>query len=265
MFGFSLREIFSNVIGSLVADAITPSGMMGWGLAIAFAAWWAVHWHRQQRAAKKPGMASWQFISLCFAIAAVAIAFGAYGLGLKFATPPIPPVTTVEASPVPAPIPAPPTSSPKLKPYSDKADAKEALENLHDILVKKVQPAVAIFPRVDSFSLQRSLEQAVRNRFNMMDRPGQTERPDPKVVRTEAIKNFLNNQLSAITDENTKLGEAIGAIYQIRAKQKAITAGRTEEFFCTCISPASFRRCAGKSSDVTPLLFKTGHAGNRHY
>jgi hypothetical protein len=83
MFSFSFREIVSNVIGSLVADAITPSGMMGWGFAIIFAAWWAIHWHRQQRAVKKPGMGSWQFISICVVIALTAIAFGAYGLGLR--------------------------------------------------------------------------------------------------------------------------------------------------------------------------------------
>jgi hypothetical protein len=134
---------------------------------------------------------------------------------------------------------------PKARVYPDKTDAKEALENLHDVLVKRVQPAIATFPRIDVFTLQRSLEQAVRNRFSIADRPGQTERPDPKVVRTEGIKNFLNNQLLAITDANTKLQDAIGSIYGIRAKQKAITMGNTEEFFTLAYPPQTFADAQG--------------------
>jgi hypothetical protein len=139
-----------------------------------------------------------------------------------------------------------PDPTPKAHVYPDKTDAKEALENLHDVLVKKVQRAIAIFPKIDLFTLQRSLEQAVRNRFNLMlNRPGQTENPDPKQVRTEAIKGFLNNHLAAITDESTKLGEAQNAIYEIRAKQKAITSNNTEEFFALADPPQAFNNAQG--------------------
>lgn len=83
LFGFSLREIVSNIIGSLVADALTPGGMTAYAITLAMVVWAAISWHRRQRAAKKLGMASWQFIALCCVVAAIAIACGAYGLGLR--------------------------------------------------------------------------------------------------------------------------------------------------------------------------------------
>ena len=133
--------------------------------------------------------------------------------------------------------------------YSDTADAKEALENLHDIMVKRIQPAIVIFPRFDI--LQRSLRTAITSRFNTADRPGQIPKPDLKEVRTGTIRNFLDNQLSAILNENTKLGDAQKAIYEIRAKQKAITASKTDEFFALAYPPQPF---ADAQSDLVVAL-----------
>lgn len=87
LFGFSLREIASSVIGSLVADALTPGGMAAYAITLVMVVWAAVSWHRRQRAAKKLGMASWQFISLCLVLAALGVGGAGYGFGLHFAKP----------------------------------------------------------------------------------------------------------------------------------------------------------------------------------
>src|SRR5713226_4249628 len=70
----------------------------------------AFWWNRRQRAAKEPGMASWQFISLCFLIALTAVACGAYGLGLKF--------TAKESDGAPqTPASTPRAAKPRTQPY----------------------------------------------------------------------------------------------------------------------------------------------------
>jgi hypothetical protein len=83
MFGFSFREIFSNIIGSLVADAVTPGGMTAYAITIGTLVWIAISWHRHQRAAKKPGMAGLPFIILCMAVALLAVGGATYGLTLR--------------------------------------------------------------------------------------------------------------------------------------------------------------------------------------
>jgi hypothetical protein len=60
-----------------VADAYGPTSMIGIGIAILVIAASVIGWHRRQRAAKKPGMAGWQFIAVSFVIAAIAIGAGA--------------------------------------------------------------------------------------------------------------------------------------------------------------------------------------------
>ena len=66
-----------------LSSAFGPDSMMGWLITLCLVSLWLVSWHRRQRAAKKPGMASWYFIIPCFVVAALAIAAGAYGLGLQ--------------------------------------------------------------------------------------------------------------------------------------------------------------------------------------
>lgn len=73
-----------NLAANYVAGAFGPTSMVGISIALAVVVWAVIGWHRRQRAANKPGMASWQFISICFAVAA--IAFGAYGLGVTRST-----------------------------------------------------------------------------------------------------------------------------------------------------------------------------------
>lgn len=135
MFGFSIREIISNIVGSLVADAVTPGGMIGYVLGLAIVAWMVFRWHQHQRAAKKRGMASWQFIALCFLLALIAIGGGAFGLGLRFANQSNEPTqSATQQSPTPRPLPH----------YSqkEKNDLLDAYRDLTTMLNKYGAPAL---------------------------------------------------------------------------------------------------------------------------
>ena len=81
-----LLDLVANLLATWLADLLTPYGMTGLAIAVAVTVAFAIYWHRQSRKAGKLGMASWPFIFACFAIAALAIGGGAYGLGLRFAT-----------------------------------------------------------------------------------------------------------------------------------------------------------------------------------
>ena len=78
-------EVIPNVIANLLADVFSPASMTGWLFALGTIVWVAVNWNRRQRAANKPGMASWPFIAVCSTIAILAVAGAAYGLGLRYA------------------------------------------------------------------------------------------------------------------------------------------------------------------------------------
>jgi hypothetical protein len=75
-----------NLAANWTAELFGPTTMIAWLITLAVVIYGVIAWHRRQRTAKKLGMASWQFIALCFAIALIAVAGGAYGLGLKFAS-----------------------------------------------------------------------------------------------------------------------------------------------------------------------------------
>jgi hypothetical protein len=99
----SLRAIAENLVAGWVAELFSPSGMTGLAIALAFALVWLIRWHRDQRRAKKSGMASWYFIIPSAVVAIFAIALAAYGLGLRSTTssdkaesPPPAPVTVYE-------------------------------------------------------------------------------------------------------------------------------------------------------------------------
>jgi hypothetical protein len=81
---FSLGTFAENLFAGWVSASFGPESMIGWTIALGFAVYFAINWHRRQRAAKKPGMGSLSFIIICFAVALVAVAGGAYGLGQKF-------------------------------------------------------------------------------------------------------------------------------------------------------------------------------------
>jgi hypothetical protein len=197
MFDFSIREIFSNVVGSLVADAITPTGMIGWALAIAFAVWWSIHWHRQQRAAKKPGMASWQFISICFVIALTAIAFGAYGLGLKFSM-----GESSQAAPVPitAPVVAPLLPSKRTYLRVDAETLTATLRQMRDVLNESVR---------DSTTAPGYFQYYADRRQNMNRIPGR-----PRVSIKDDVPDILEHLKSA-QDYHLK---AVADVMNIAAK-----------------------------------------------
>jgi len=79
-------DFIANLAAGWIGDLLTPYGMTGFAIAVAVTVAFAIYWHRQSHKAEKLGMASWPFIFACFAIAAIAIGGGAFGLGLRFAT-----------------------------------------------------------------------------------------------------------------------------------------------------------------------------------
>lgn len=72
-----------NIFGGWVSASFGPTSMIGLIIAFALFVWIVIGWHRHQREAKKPGMASWYFIIPCFVVAALAIAAATYGIGLQ--------------------------------------------------------------------------------------------------------------------------------------------------------------------------------------
>src|ERR1700728_731909 len=78
-----LWDFIANLAAALAGELLTPPGMTGIAIAVLVIVAWTISGPRRQRAAKKQGMAAWQFIALCFVIAAAAMAAGGYGLGLR--------------------------------------------------------------------------------------------------------------------------------------------------------------------------------------
>ena len=75
-----LVDLVANLLAAWLAELLTPYGMTGFAISVVLTVVLAIYWHRQQRKAGKLGMASWTFIIACFAIAALAIGGGAFGL-----------------------------------------------------------------------------------------------------------------------------------------------------------------------------------------
>jgi len=151
-----IDEVVPNVIANLLADLFSPASMTGWATALACIIWLVIGWHRRQRAANKLGMASWPFIAVCFTVALLAIAGGAYGLGLKFANTetgtlqPAQPTTSL-SSQTPTSSAA---SSPKRMYLRVDAEALTgALRQMHDILSNSVRDSTSMGGFSPSWSL----------------------------------------------------------------------------------------------------------------
>src|SRR5579864_8537068 len=135
-------EVLPNVIANWMADAFSPASMTGWAFVLATIVWLVVNWHRRQRVAKKPGMASWPFIAVCIAIALLAVAGASYGLGLKFAS------ITPEVLPSRVPVAAPnvsPIQSPPIVPAITQSQPKTFAEAVADYPVDeraKIRPLI---------------------------------------------------------------------------------------------------------------------------
>jgi hypothetical protein len=84
--GFFL-DLVANLLASWLDSLLTPYGMTGVVIAIAGTVLSIRYWHRQQRAAKKLGMASWWFIALSCVVALLSVGGASYGLALKFSAP----------------------------------------------------------------------------------------------------------------------------------------------------------------------------------
>ena len=184
----AIREFLINVAAGLVGDIRSPSGMIGWTITVVLCGWWAISWHRRERAAKKLGMASWYFIAPCLVVAALAIAAGAYGIGLRSGPVQVSnqPASEVQASPI--------TKHTYLR--VDAEALTKALRQMHDALGESVR---------DSTSLQSP--------FSPLWSPGQVT--DPKsfkfpttawidaVTRVRAFFSQLQDQMQAIARANS--------------------------------------------------------------
>jgi hypothetical protein len=119
---------------------------------------------------------------------------------------------------------------PKTYSYPDKAQAKEALSNLHEVLIRKVQPSIK-----DSINFDRAprtLNLTISARGTLSQMPGQPRQPfDMKAETTAVIKEFLNTQISQFESLTTSINEAWASISEVKNKQRALTAVATEDFF----------------------------------
>jgi hypothetical protein len=78
-----LWDFIANLAAAVAFETLTPLGMTGIAIAVLVTVAWVIGWHHRQRAAKKPGMASWYFIALCFVVAILTIGAGVYGIALR--------------------------------------------------------------------------------------------------------------------------------------------------------------------------------------
>jgi len=72
-----------NLAANWTAELFGPKTVIAWFITLAIVIYCVVAWHVRQRAAKKPGMASFYFIIPCLVIGIIAIAAAAYGIGLR--------------------------------------------------------------------------------------------------------------------------------------------------------------------------------------
>jgi hypothetical protein len=102
------REFLVNLGASAISELSSPSGMMGYLVALGFSVVAVVGWHSRRVVSGKRGVDSWYFIALAAVVAIIAIAGAAYGIGLRSA---IASAVPQADKPVTAPT---PTSSPQL-------------------------------------------------------------------------------------------------------------------------------------------------------
>jgi hypothetical protein len=77
------REFLVNLGASAIGELSSPSGMMGYLVALGFMVLAVVGWHSRRKAVGKRGVDSWYFIALSLVVAMVAIGVAAYGVGLR--------------------------------------------------------------------------------------------------------------------------------------------------------------------------------------
>jgi hypothetical protein len=78
-----LRDFGLNVLANIAANTASPIDMIGYAVALAFGLIWLVRWHRKRIAEGKRGMDTWYVISSAGIVTCIAIAIGAYGVGLR--------------------------------------------------------------------------------------------------------------------------------------------------------------------------------------
>lgn len=94
-----LREFLVNLGASAIGELSSPSGMMGYVVALGLLVFAIVGWHSKRVAAGKRGVDSWYFIALSVVVAIVAVGGAAYGVGLRSAALTPPSIPTNKSSP----------------------------------------------------------------------------------------------------------------------------------------------------------------------
>ena len=77
------RDLLVNLAATVIGDAASPSGMIGFVITMGAIIYITVMWHRRQREKENRGMDSWYFIVPSLVVAMVAVAAAFYGIGLR--------------------------------------------------------------------------------------------------------------------------------------------------------------------------------------
>lgn len=80
------REFLVNLGAGVIGELSSPSGMMGYLVAVGFVIVAIVGWHSRRSAAGRRGVDSWYFIALAGLVAAIAIFSAGYGIALRSTT-----------------------------------------------------------------------------------------------------------------------------------------------------------------------------------
>jgi hypothetical protein len=121
------REFLVNLGASAIGELSSPSGLMGYLVALGFIVVAVVGWHSKRVVSGKRGVDSWYFIALAAVVAVIAIAGAAYGIGLRSAVASsVPPQAE---KPVTAPIATPSTQLARLRVhYTSVSPSPEVIE-----------------------------------------------------------------------------------------------------------------------------------------
>jgi hypothetical protein len=178
--------------------------MIAWLIAIGFAGYFVIGWHRRQRAAKNQGMAAWQFIALAFTGALIAAGLGAYGLGLR-ATAAAPPSgeTTAQA----------PSSIPPRDP-AEIARIKSRLSALYDLINLEGMPLAGTDSDIDKTlagpRLISRLGGTIECRKHALD-------AKEKITKfAQRLESFLSSNKHDADVLNPAIGNYSSAIYNFR-------------------------------------------------
>lgn len=139
------------------------------------------------------------------------------------------PSALIQARPS-SPLASPPT--PKAHGYPDNEEAKAALENLDDVLVKEVQPQMRELTIINLSQAQADTQSQMQMKEDEARRAGRSfSQADRKAAIPDTIKQGLLYHLGRIEVARGHLQKAAKAIADIASHQHTMTAQATQQFF----------------------------------